>query len=494
MVNPAAFVLGTVIAYLLIVLGIGEYARRRTRLDREDYFMASRSFGTLVLLFALLATNMTAFVMIGAPGLAYQAGAGAYGYVNGVFTLVFPLVLGTVGYRLWLTGKRFGHITPGQVFNHRFQSKHLGTFVMILMVFWTIPYILLGAIGGGVAFNALTQGAVPYAVGAFIPLAVVFVYVLTGGMRGTGWTNVFQGAVFIVFLWGLLFLLGIKLGGFPSATQAVIEQNAGLVTRAGPPVFSTKMWFSFALVLAGNALMFPHLFRRVLVALDEHTLRKTMVLYPIGLMLTWIPAVIVGFWGAGQITGLTGTEVDTILPRMVGNFTPPIIIGLALAGILAAIMSSMDGQTLAISTMISEDLIRQYSEGISERREVLFARGMVGVVLLITFGAALIRPGTIVDIAEFGFSGYALMFFPLIVSLYWRGISEEAVWLGLAWGFIGLWLFQLNVLPESLTFGFMPFIPVLAVQIGLTLVVGYATEAPDRQRIHAYFELFDGVW
>lgn len=59
MIPPAAFVIGTVVVYLLVVLGIGEYARRRTTQDREDYFMASRGFGTLVLLFALLATNMT---------------------------------------------------------------------------------------------------------------------------------------------------------------------------------------------------------------------------------------------------------------------------------------------------------------------------------------------------------------------------------------------------------------------------------------------------
>jgi SSS family solute:Na+ symporter len=493
-IPPAAFVIGTVVVYLLVVLGIGEYARRRTTQDREDYFMASRGFGTLVLLFALLATNMTAFVMIGAPGTAYQAGIGMYGYVNGVFTLVFPLVFATVGYRLWLAGKRFGHITPGQVFNHRFESNHLGTFVMLLMTFWTIPYLLLGGIGGGLVFQGLTQGAIPYWLGSLIPIVIVFVYVLTGGMRGTGWTNVFQGAVFIVFLWGVLFLVGSQLGGFGAATQAVAEVNPDLLTRDGAPPFSTRGWFSFSLVLALSAVMFPHLFRRMLVALDEQTMKKTMVLYPIGLILTWVPAILIGFWGAGQITGLTGSEVDTIVPAMVGNFTPPIVIGLALAGILAAIMSSLDGQTLTVSTMISEDLIREYGEDVSESREVYLARAVVGLVLLVTFGLALVRPGTIVSIAEFGFSGYALVFFPTIASLYWRGMSEEAAWAGLIWGFLGLWAFELGLLPGSLTFGFMPFVPVFATQVLVTLLVGYVTDAPSRERVYEYFSLYDGVW
>lgn len=494
MVETGTVVLGTVIAYLLLVLGVGEYARRATTLDREDFFMANRSFGTIVLLFALLATNMTAFVMIGAPGLAYRAGVGAYGYVNGIFTLVFPLMLATVGYRLWLTGKRFSHITPGEMFNHRFESRHLGTFIMALMIFWTVPYILLGAIGGGLAFNGLTAGAVPYWAGSFIVLAIVFVYVLSGGMRGTAWTNTFQGAVFIVFLWGLVIYLGVRLGGFTAATQATMDQAPQLASRAGPPPFDTKHWLSFSLVLALDALMFPHLFRRVLTGLSEDVLKRTTLLYPIGLLLVWVPPVIVGFWGAGQITGLAGAEADQILPAMVGNFTPALLAGLGLAGILAAIMSSIDGQTLTVSTLLTEDLIHNYYEDINERREVFLARAFVVLLLAAAFVLSLIQPGTIVGIAEFAFSGYALLFFPMIVAMYWRGATEAGAWIGLAWGFIGLWLFELGVIPQSLTFGFMPFMPVFVVQVALVLAVGYLTSPPSAERVREYFRLYDGVW
>ena len=487
-------VFGTVAIYLLAVLGIGEYARRRTRSDREDFFMASRSFGTVVLLFALLATNMTAFVLIGAPGLAYSAGVGAYGYVVGFATLSFPVVFGTVGYRLWLAGREFGHITPAQMFNHRFDSDHLGTLVMALMTFWTVPYFLLGAIGSGIAFRGLTQGTVPYWAGALLPLVIVFIYVLSGGMRGTGLTNVFQGAVFIVFLWGLVMLLASRLGGFSGATAAVMEQAPQLASRAGPPPFAPRMWFSFALVVTLNILMYPHMFRRILVALDERSLRRMVILYPIGLMLTWVPAVLVGFWGAGQIGDLTGQEVDQILPLLVGQYTPPLVIGLALAGILAAIMSSLDGQTLAVSTMFSEDIIRQYTDAFSEAGEIRLARVMVGVILAITFVLSLLRPGTIVGIAEFAFSGYALIFFPLVVGLYWRNANQYGAWVGLLWGFVGLWGFEIGLIPASLTFGFMAFIPVFVVQIVLTLAVGYFGPTPPTERVRSYFQLYDGVW
>ena len=140
--------------YFLLVLGIGEYARRKTKFDPEDYFMASRSFGTLVLLFALLATNMSAFIMVGIPGIVYSIGIGAYGW-GSVFFLTFPVVFATVGYRLWLTGKKFGHITPGDLFDHRYDATHLGTLVMLMMTFWTIPYVVAGAQGAGNLFQGL---------------------------------------------------------------------------------------------------------------------------------------------------------------------------------------------------------------------------------------------------------------------------------------------------------------------------------------------------
>jgi len=486
-------VLVTTVLYLAFVIGIGEYARRKTTGTREDFLMASRSFGTIVLLFALLATNMTSFVLLGAPGLAYEAGIGAYGYIIGLSTLILPLLLATVGYRFWLAGQKFGHLTPGQLFAHRLDSRPLGVFIMSLMTFWTIPYLLLAAIGSGIAFDVLTDGTVPYWFGAFLPLAVVFVYLLVGGMRATGWTNVFQGLIFIVFLWGLLVILGTQLGGFRAATEATASAAPEHLTRDGPPQFSARMWFSFALMISINAIMYPHMFRRLMVALNEATIRRLLVLYPIGLLLTWTPAVLIGFWGAGQIEGLTGPEIDNILPLLVLEFTPPILIGLALAGILAAIMSSLDAQTLSISTMLSQDVFREYTS-ISDQREVWATRVSIALILGITYILALIQPNTIVGIAEFAFSGYALLFFPLVVSLYWRRATSIAAWVGLTWGFIGLLLFEVGILPQWLTFGFMPFIPLFVSQAVVTILVCFMTDPPSQKRIQEYFQLYKQSW
>ena len=488
------------IVYLVAILGIGEYARRRTRLDVEDYFMASRSFGTVVLLFALLATNMTAFIMIGIPGLVYRAGIGAYGW-GSVFFLTFPVVFATVGYRLWLTGKKFGHITPGDLFNHRYDATHLGTLVVVVMTVWTVPYILLGAMGAGLAFAGLTGGLVPYWAGALLVLVVVFLYVMAGGMRGTAWTNTFQGAVMIVFLWLLLVVLGLQLGGFRAASRATMDVAPALASRPGQiPIFTWQFYFSWIIVFAINTIMNPHMFQRILPGFSIETLKRVAVLYPIGLMLVWIPPNIIGFWGRAQIPGLEGSASDNILPALVGSQFGPVIGGLALAGILAALMSSIDGQTLSLSNLFERDIVRNYRPQMGERREVWLGRVFVVVILAVIYVLALLRVAPITVIAEFAFTGYALLFLPLMVGFYWRRANAAAAWIAIVVGFVGLWAFEIDRftsiagLPDAWTFGFTPIVPLLLVQIVIVAVVPYVTAQPPAERVEEYFDLFDGVW
>lgn len=491
MVSPGVTTVAIVLGYLAIIVGIGEYARRRTRFDPEDYFMASRSFGTIVLLFALLATNMTAFIMIGIPGLVYRAGVGAYGW-GSVFFLVFPVVFATVGYRLWLTGKKFGHITPGDIFNHRYDAKHLGTGVMLIMTFWTIPYILLGAQGAGLAFNGLTGGLVPYWAGALLIILIVFFYVNTGGMRGTAWTNTFQGAVMIVFLWLLLVALGARLGGFVGATAATMNVAPELATR--PPVFTWQYYASWIVVFAVNTIMNPHMMQRILPGFSVETLKRVAVLYPIGLMLVWIPPAILGFWGRGQIPGMEGAASDNILPALVGANFGPILAGLALAGILAALMSSIDGQTLSLSNLFERDLVGTYMPDVSANREVWLGRVFATVILAIIYILALLRVAAITDIAEVAFTGYALLFLPLMIGFYWRRANAAAAWIGIVVGFAGLWAFHLGWLPSAWTFGFTPVVPLIIVQAILVGLIPYVTAQPPAERVEEYFDLFEGIW
>lgn len=479
-------------AYLLVVLGVGQLAARVTGTSREDYLMADRSFNTIILLAALFATNMTAVVMIGAPGLAYTAGAGAFGFFVVLFAFLFPVFLMTVGYRIWMVGKEFGHITPAQIINHRWDAKYLGVLAMVMFTVWTVPYLLVGVQGGGIVFEALTNGTIPYWAGAAIVLLVVGGYVYQGGMRGTGWTNAVQGAVFIVFLLAMFVWIPMRFGGFAEATNAVAQIKDGtLLNRTGIPPFQPKVWFSQGLIVAFGAFMFPHLFIRYMTAKSVKNLQQTAVLYPIAVILTWVPAVMLGFWGIAQIPEVQNS--DFILPAMVGELLPVWVIGFALAGILAALMSSLDGQVLTLSTFFTEDVLRPFFD-VDEAREIYYTRLFLVAIFLAAYAGAMVTRDTIVDTATFAFSGYALMFFPICAAFYWRRSNKYAAYAGLVWRFVGLWAFELGLLPQSLTFGYLPFIPLAVSQLVVMITVAYATSEPPADKVAQYERLFEDVW
>lgn len=485
------FILAIVAVYLLLVLGVGQYAARKTGNSREDYLMASRSFGTLILLAALFATNMSAVTMIGAPGLSYKAGPSALGYFVGLFPFLFSVLMMTCGYRIWLVGKEFGHITPAQVVNHRWNSKYLGLLVMGLFTFWTIPYLLVGVQGAGIVFEALTDGVIPYWAGGLIITIIVFVYVYSGGMRGTGWTNAFQGAFFLVLLLFFAAFIPLRLGGFEAATQASLQVTPELLNRLGIPSLQPKEYFSVGILVSLESFILPHLFMRYMTGNSVTELKRTAIVYPIAIVLSWGPAVLIGFWGVGQFPELANP--DFILPMLVQKTLPSWVVGLALAGILAAMMSTLDGQSLTLGTMLTEDVLRPFTD-LTERGEVLVTRGFIMLLLLLAWIGSLITRDSVIDTTIFAFTGYALMFFPIVGAFYSERLTKYASGAGLLVGFFGHWAFELGLIPQAYTFGFLQFIPIMIVQLVVMVVVTLATPKPPENKIEKYRELFDGVW
>lgn len=485
-------VLVIVAVYLLLVLGVGYVAAQYTGDSREDFFMADRTFGTLVLFFALFATNMTAVALIGAPSLGHEFGVGGYGLIMVPFIFLLPLFMLTAGVRIWIVGKRFGHITPAQIVNHRWNSKYLGLLVMGLMTFWTIPYILVGLQGAGIVFEGLTDGFIPYWLGALVIAVVVTLYLATGGMRGTGWTNTFQGLFFMGFLVVAGILVPIRLGGASAATELVVERSATHLIRVGStsPLFQPQKWLIVGLIFPMAGVMFPQMFIRFMTGQSTSSLKKTAILYPVAGMVVWIPAVLIGFWSFGHFGMLDNP--DFALPRIILDLFPLWVIGFVLAAILAALMSSIDAQVLTLSTFFTEDIVREYLD-ITERKETLLGRFFIVVVMLLSYVAALMTTETVVDVFIFAASGFALMFIPIIMGFYWMRSNKYGCAAGLIVGFVGLWAFELAVLPQNLLFGVHEFLPLLLVQIVSIIIATHVTPKPSEDHIKSYYKSFSGL-
>ncbi len=415
-------ILGVVFLHFAIVLFIGWYSWKASKPTPEDFFMGSRTFGTLALVVSIYATNMTAFYMIGIPGMAYHKGIGLYGYVAFGTAILTAGLYYLVGYRAWLLGKKRGFMTQPEFYGKRWDSQAVSVVFFILLLAFTIPYLCVSVIGGGLAIHLITKGAVSYEAGAFLIIAVVAAYVTAGGMRGTAWVNVYQGFVFMIVGVASFVLLGEHFGGFSEITGRVLIAKAQLFMRAGN--FTPREWFSYLLISPLAVIVFPHVFMKLLIGRRVAGLKRLTFWYPIIVLLTWPPVIYIGLWGTILNPGLLGKASDAILPWMFAQYLPAWLSGIALAGILEALTSSIDAMFLSLSTMLTRDILGQFAPSFIKGREVSMGRIFVILLSILVFILSVLRPSSIFVIATFAFSGYVVAAPTMIGGLIWKRATK----------------------------------------------------------------------
>src|SRR5947209_3587534 len=199
--------------YLAIIASIGGVAFRRGKENTEDFFLASRTIGSMVFFLSIFATNMTAFAILGSSGNGYRRGIGVSGLTATSSGFVIPLCIFFIGTRLWALGKRFGHQTQVAFFRDRWECSGIGTVIFCLSAALLVPYMIISIMGGGRVLEDISRvGANPpiiqYWLGCLIVATVVTLNVFLGGMRGVVWANIFQTILFLSF--GLVAILVIN--------------------------------------------------------------------------------------------------------------------------------------------------------------------------------------------------------------------------------------------------------------------------------------------
>ena len=532
-----------VFVYLAIVLYIGVFAFRKARgkEEAEDYFLASRSLGPVVFLLSLFGTNMTAFAILGSSGHAFSNGIVTFGLMASSSGLVIPLTLLFIGTRVWALGKKFGFMTPVQMFRDRWECGHIGTVITVVQTALLVPYIIIGVMGGGTTLNAISGGVVPYWVGGAVVAMVVMGYVFFGGMRGTAWVNTFQTILFMLFGSIAVIIIGSSMGGFKSAMSALQASpaTAALLTRER---VSPLYFFSYTFIPL-SSIAFPHIAIFCLTARKMSQFKKTVILYPLCILAVWLPCVFLGVVAnrvtdspeirhkiearrtlATQGKSLAPEQRDELREEAAGDdvllillkrYAPLWLAGILGAGIMAAVMAS-DSQILALSTMFAEDIFAYYGgrRRYGERAQVQTGRVFVIILTLIAYAIALRAPESIFELAiQYAFSGFAALAPLLVAALFWRrstkwGALASTVWTALA--VVAVAVFQHRVPApapggsvvaatlggwEALArtpggtaiFGFMPVVPMVVVSALLMILVSLATKRPHEETLKRYF-------
>ncbi|MGM0605623.1 MAG: sodium:solute symporter family protein [Halobacteriota archaeon] len=423
--SEVAIQLGVVIAYLLIALLIGLVAYRATTNVAEDYYLADRSLGTVVLLFTTFATLLSAFTFFGGPNIAFAQGP-EWILVMGVMDgILFAILWYLIGYKQWLVGQRHGYVTLGEMLGDRFGSQSLRGLVAAISLFWLFPYVMLQQMGAGEALVGLTNGAIPYWAGAALITAFMIFYVVLAGMRGVAWTDTVQGLFMLSVTWIAVVWVLSAIGGLEGAATAVTTSRPEFFAL-GSDFYTPAYVISTAVVIAFGVTMFPQINQRFFVAKSDRVLKRSFALWPLLVILLFVPTFLLGTWAAGL--DVTVPEGANVLPVLLNEYTPVWFAAVVIAGALAAMMSSSDSMLLSGSSYFTRDLYRPFVDpNVSESREATLARVGVAVFATMAFFASLTRPGTLIEIGATAFGGFAQLTLPVMLALYWEGVTRDGM-------------------------------------------------------------------
>jgi SSS family solute:Na+ symporter len=212
---------------------------------------------------------------------------------------------------------------------------------------------------------------------------------------------------------------------------------------------------------------YPQMFQRFLAAEDERAFRSLLVVWPAMVLVAAVVPVFLGVWGTAAVPGLS--DPDTVLPALLSAHAPPWLFGVVMGGALAAMMSTADSLVLTLSSIVSRDLYRAHLDpDASPARETWVGRAVAVVLLVAGLSIALVREGTILDLAVYFIQGNALLLPAFLGALYWRRASA---WGALASVVGGQAYFLAAQFGPAPAFAFLPFVPALGIAC-LALVAG----------------------
>ncbi len=497
--------LAIIIGYLALLIALGVASNRVLRGTSRDYLLASHTIGPVLLLLSLFGTTMTGFSLVGSTGEAYRRGIGVYGLMASSSGIIHSLCFFVIGMRLWSISRRHGYITQIQFFRERLGSNGIGLVLFPVLVGLIVPYLLIGVLAGGSVVNSVTRGAFPELFadsGGGVPnwlaslaiCLVVLTYVFFGGMRGTAWANAFQTTVFMVLGVVTFYVIATRLGqgdgllaSMQAASEAVPREK---LTFAG---ISRPLFASYLLVPLSIG-MFPHVFQHWLTAKSAASFKLSIVAHPIFIMIVWAPCVLIGAWASSDLAGIPdGLPKNTELAFLVNKLAGPTLVGLLSAGILAAIMSSLDSQFLCLGTIFTNDIVLHYTDRnrFSGRQVVLLARLFIVVIVAVTYGLSLFEPRRVFTLGVWVFSGFSSLVPLVVAAIYWRRLTKAGAYACvLSAAGSCLYFFRESDFGARLdysVFGMLPVVVMMFASTAALISISLVTRPPAQRTLAKFF-------
>jgi sodium/proline symporter len=428
----------TFAAYFAVVLLIGWYAYRRTA-DLSDFILGGRRLGSGVAALSASASDMSGWLLLGLPGLAYAAGLESVWLAGGLLAGTW-LNWRLMAVRLRVFSEAYGDaLTLPEFLANRFhdQSGWLRAIASGFILFFFLMYTSSGLVAGGKLFESVF--GLPYAWAVAAGTLAILLYTAVGGFLAVSWTDVLQGLLMAAALVAVPLIAFAGVGGLAEGFARIEALNPNLLTLV-TGTDGQSLGLIAILSLAAWGLGYfgqPHIlarFQAIRTAAAVPSARRIAVTW---VAVTLAGAILVGLAGNLVLDApLVGDDREKVFIVLVNLLFHPVISGILLAAILAAIMSTADSQLLVSSAAFTEDLYRNLLRPRAGGRE-LVAVGRLSVMVLagIAYLVAMDPKAHVLDLVGYAWAGFGAAFGPvLILSLYWPRMTRRGALAGVLVG------------------------------------------------------------
>jgi len=490
MIENTYAVYGTFIVYLIMMLAIGVIAYQRTS-NSSDYFLGGRSLGPWPAALSAGASDMSGWLLLGLPGYAFGSGMEALWLAGG-------LLLGT--WANWrFTAKRLrtysieagDALTLPEYFANRFYDK--SRLLQVISAFFILLFFLFytssGLVAGGKLFE--TVFGLEYTTALIIGTVCIVSYTLFGGFLAVSWTDLVQGLLMAAALL-IVPIAAIQAdGGFSVMWTAIEAKNPELLTLFND-VNGEPLSFIAIVSLAAWGLGYfgqPHILARFAACRSNREITTARRIAVGWSGLSMAGAMLVGLAGMMFVETQMGGELadgETIFMLLVNAIFHPIIAGILLAAILAAIMSTADSQLLVSSSALAEDFYKQLLRKNATQQEIVMVGRMAVIGLSIVAMLLALNPdSTVLGLVSYAWAGFGAAFGPaLLISLYWKNMTRNGALAGIIVGAVTV------VIWKQLSGGLFDMYEIVPGIIFATIAI-FAVSLMGRQpgeEIHAQHE------
>lgn len=488
----SATIVSIVVVYLLATVAIGVWATRRTK-NAADFFIAGRSLGMFVVAMAVFTSIQSGFGVLGGTGLTFDAGFG--GFVAGIgfaAPLGFALAWFLAGKRMWKLGNLGEIYTLGDVVEKRYASRGVRGWIGFAVALGVIGYLGVQVQATGFVMSSVFN--ISTSTGAVIGLVILGLYAVGGGIIAGVYTDLLQG-ILMVGVSVVVFFLALNAGGgILNITQTLQAEDAALASPFGTvSAFTIACYFLlFSLGAAGQ----PQLLTKFLMTRSTQELKWGALVSGLSYLITMMLVASVGLAALSLSFGGDFPALDSpdaALPTFVIQYTPPVVAGLALAGILAAIMSTGDAFLNLGAASIVRDIPR--AVGFEVRNELLWSRISIAFLLVLSLLFSLYLDTLVALLGVFGWGTFAAAIFPAVVlGLAWPRATRQgaiaSIVISLAINFIleiGA-IYEFAPLPEGIVNGAF----ALVVSLIVFIVVSLVTQPAEDEMAPEVREVLDG--